>query len=228
MICTYVYMCMIFLMTFMCILHIYPYIHKYLCIYIMCDDEMDYSTPGAVHGILQATVVEWVAIPFSRRSSRPRDWTQVSCVELPWWFRWWRIFLQCGRSRFNPWVCRIPWTEGPGGLQSMGSWGVGYSWATNTFSCIAGGFFTVWATRETLIPCNWRSRNPVWWDSLGMKYKKEKSLARGLRTLEMIVLAQREKSGILHWNNSQKTVDFWRTTLRTRDNGKCFQNSEKW
>ena len=32
----------------------------------------------SVHGILQASILEWVAIPFSRGSSWPRDWTQVS------------------------------------------------------------------------------------------------------------------------------------------------------
>ena len=32
----------------------------------------------AVHEILQATVLEWVAVPFSRESSQPRDQTQVS------------------------------------------------------------------------------------------------------------------------------------------------------
>ena len=31
-------------------------------------------------GILQARILEWVAIPSSRGSSRPRDWTQVSCT----------------------------------------------------------------------------------------------------------------------------------------------------
>ena len=31
-----------------------------------------------VHGILQARTLEWVAIPFSRRSSQPGDWTQIS------------------------------------------------------------------------------------------------------------------------------------------------------
>ena len=31
-------------------------------------------------GILQARILEWVAIPFSRGSSRPRDRTQVSCT----------------------------------------------------------------------------------------------------------------------------------------------------
>ena len=37
--------------------------------------------PGSsVHGILQARVLEWVAISFSRGSSQPGDWTQVSCI----------------------------------------------------------------------------------------------------------------------------------------------------
>ena len=37
---------------------------------------MDCSPPdSSVHGILQARTLEWVAIPFSRGSSRPRDWT---------------------------------------------------------------------------------------------------------------------------------------------------------
>ena len=33
-----------------------------------------------VHGILQARRLEWVVIPFSRRSSQPRDQTQVSRI----------------------------------------------------------------------------------------------------------------------------------------------------
>ena len=46
----------------------------------LCD-SMDCSPPGSsVRGILQARILEWVAIPFSRVSSRPRDWTQVSCT----------------------------------------------------------------------------------------------------------------------------------------------------
>ena len=40
---------------------------------------MDYSPPGSsVHGILQARILEYVAISYSRASSRPRDWTWVS------------------------------------------------------------------------------------------------------------------------------------------------------
>ena len=47
---------------------------------ILCY-PMDCSPPGSsVHGILQARVLEWVAISFSRGSSRPRDWTHVSSI----------------------------------------------------------------------------------------------------------------------------------------------------
>ena len=41
---------------------------------------MDCTPPDtSVHGIIQARIVEWVAIFFSRGSSRPRDLTQVFC-----------------------------------------------------------------------------------------------------------------------------------------------------
>ena len=36
--------------------------------------------PHLVHGILQARILEWVAFPFSRGSSQPRDRTQVSHI----------------------------------------------------------------------------------------------------------------------------------------------------
>ena len=50
------------------------------------------SPPGSsVHGSLQARILEWVAISFSRGSSWPRDWTQVSRI--------------AGR-RFNLWATR--------------------------------------------------------------------------------------------------------------------------
>ena len=46
----------------------------------LCD-PLDYSPPGSsVHGIFLARILEWVAISFSRRSSWPRDWTQVSHI----------------------------------------------------------------------------------------------------------------------------------------------------
>ena len=46
----------------------------------LCD-PMDCSLPASsIHGILQARTLEWVAIFFSRGSSRPRDQTQVSHI----------------------------------------------------------------------------------------------------------------------------------------------------
>ena len=55
-------------------------------------DPMDCNLPGSsLHGILQAGILEWVAISFSRGSSQPRDRTQVSC--------------NAGR-RFNLWATR--------------------------------------------------------------------------------------------------------------------------
>ena len=40
------------------------------------DDLMDYI----VYGILQSRILEWVAFPYSRGSSQPRDRTQGSCI----------------------------------------------------------------------------------------------------------------------------------------------------
>ena len=46
----------------------------------LCN-HMDCSPSGSsVHGILQARTLEWVAIPFSRGSSQPRDWNWLSCI----------------------------------------------------------------------------------------------------------------------------------------------------
>ena len=46
----------------------------------LCD-PMDSRPPGSsLHGILQARILDWVAIPFSRRSSWPRNQTWVSCI----------------------------------------------------------------------------------------------------------------------------------------------------
>ena len=44
-------------------------------------NPMDCSPPGSlVQGILQARILVWIAMPFSRASSQPRDLTHVSCA----------------------------------------------------------------------------------------------------------------------------------------------------
>ena len=70
------------------ILHLYFYLFVFLSFHFLkvkvkdtqscltlCD-PMDYR----VHGILQARILEWVAFPFSKGSSQPRDGTQVSRI----------------------------------------------------------------------------------------------------------------------------------------------------
>ena len=50
-----------------------------LCL-TLCD-PVDCSPPGfSVHGILQARILEWIAIPFSRGFTQPGDQIQVSCI----------------------------------------------------------------------------------------------------------------------------------------------------
>ena len=50
-----------------------------LCL-TLCDSVVYTLSGSSVHGILQARILEWVAIPFSRGSSQPRDRTRVSCI----------------------------------------------------------------------------------------------------------------------------------------------------
>ena len=60
------------------------YIFKLLCVTQLClslCNPMDSNPPASsIRGILQANILEWVAIPFSRGSSPPRDQTWVSCI----------------------------------------------------------------------------------------------------------------------------------------------------
>ena len=52
-------------------------------------DTMDHSPPdSSVHGILQARILEWVAMPSSRGFSWPRDWTHVSCIASEFFTHW--------------------------------------------------------------------------------------------------------------------------------------------
>ena len=82
-------------------------------------DPMDCSPPGSsVHGILQARILEWVVIPFSKGSSPPRDWTLVSCTGVRlftvWATRTYRIFctLLGGGSDLLPEVIGCPLKNG--------------------------------------------------------------------------------------------------------------------
>ena len=60
--------------------------------YLTFYDPMDCSPPGfSAHGILQARILEWVAMPSSRQSSQPRDQTHISCIAggfFTYWTTW--------------------------------------------------------------------------------------------------------------------------------------------
>ena len=70
-------------------------------------NPMDCSLPGSsIHGNLQARILEWVAIPFSRGSSWPRDWSWVSCIAGRFFTIW------ATRETWMYWKC-IPKTSLP-------------------------------------------------------------------------------------------------------------------
>ena len=85
----------------------------------LCD-----SVGYTVHGILQARILEWVAVPFSRRSSNPG--IEPRCPTL-------QILYQLshqGSPRILEWVA-YPISSGPSRPRNQ-----------TRVSCIAGGFFT--------------------------------------------------------------------------------------
>ena len=93
----------------------------------LCD-PMDHS----VQGILQARILEWVAVPFSRVSSQPRDQIQLSCIAGRFFTSW--------ATRESPLI--LEWAAYPFSSRSSRP----RNWTG--LSCISGGFFTSWATRQ--------------------------------------------------------------------------------
>ena len=86
----------------------------------LCD-PMDCNPPGSsVHGILQARILEWVVIPFSRGSSQPRDWTQVSWIAGRF-SAIWNKTKNLGSSLMVQWLGLH--TATAGGLGSIPGWG---------------------------------------------------------------------------------------------------------
>ena len=124
----------------------------------LCD-PIDCSLAGSsVHGILQARILDWVAIPFFRGSSQPRDQTQVSCIAggffTVWATRKAQVKVKVAQS--CPTLCDpIDYTV-HGILQArilewvafLFSRGSSQPRDQNQVSHIAGGFLTSWATRE--------------------------------------------------------------------------------
>ena len=81
----------------------------------LCN-PMDCSPPGSsVHGILQARILEWVVISFSRGSFQPRDWIYISRTNRQILYHW--------ATREAPWILFLPvfsWVT-PGMLSELPS-----------------------------------------------------------------------------------------------------------
>ena len=90
----------------------------------LCD-PMDCSPPGSsAHGILQARILEWVAIPLSRGSSWPRNWTQVSHIVGKFFTVWAtgrnHILIRMLNRFSHVWLFATLWTVAHQAPQSMG------------------------------------------------------------------------------------------------------------
>ena len=86
-------------------------------------NPMDCNLPGSsVHGILQARILEWVTIPFSRGSYWPRDQTWVSCIAGRFFTIWATSSEICSVVSDSLWPHGLysPWNS-PGQNTGVGS-----------------------------------------------------------------------------------------------------------
>ena len=106
---------------------------------------MDSSLPdSSVHGILQARILEWVAISFSRVSSQPRNRTWVSCI--------------AGRF-FTNWSTRETWTK-VGPILPLHTW---TCWSELYIVCI-NPYMWVWVcvcVCMCMLSCVWLFCDPM-------------------------------------------------------------------
>ena len=71
----------------------------------LCN-PMDCSPPSSsIHGILQARILQWVAISFSRGSSQCRDWTWVSQIAERFFIIW--VIREAKPPLFLAWYITI-------------------------------------------------------------------------------------------------------------------------
>ena len=200
----------------------------------------DCSLPGSsVHGILQARILEWVGVPFSKGSSYPRDWTQVSHI-VGGFFTGWAtretqepeegslsllqgIFFPTQESNWGLLHCRkilyqlsykrsprtLEWIAYPFSRGSSGS----RNWTR--VSCIAGGFFTNWAIREA--PSNQTQHHSI---CLTGKISQQNGnfllrYQRPVRIYDWVPKARfSTENGAVRWKTAfEANLSFWETVV---------------
>ena len=86
---------------------------------------MDCSPSGSsVHGISQARILEWVATSFSKGSSWPRGWTQVSCIAGRFWATreaWSQTDLTLNMLHSSPALIFFGFLPTPSGISCLAS-----------------------------------------------------------------------------------------------------------
>ena len=110
----------------------------------LCD-SMDCSLTGSsVCGIIQARILEWVTIPFSRGSLGPSDWTQVSSIAGRLFTVWATIYIYTHTDIWpsNKWDLSSPTRDGthlcaPCSRSSLNHWTLGKSlhWIFKCWLC---------------------------------------------------------------------------------------------
>ena len=116
---------------------------------------MDYT----VHGILQARILEWVAFPFSRGSSQPRDQAWVSCTASGFFSNWATRETQLLVKWTSKKTVHRLLSVHPQGTTLM--WKNIEWWITIQAWLQPSGFFSNWATRETQLLVKWTSKKTV-------------------------------------------------------------------
>ena len=102
---------------------------------------------SVTHGILQAKILEWVAFPFSRGSSQPRDWTQVS---------------HTAGGFFTSWATRE--AKNTGVVSQTLLQRIFPTQESSGISCIAGRFFTTQLCKYFSFCC-WNTIRCLWFFS---------------------------------------------------------------
>ena len=99
------------------------------------ESAWDAGDPGLIPGS-GSSPEEGIGYPlqYSWASLVPHMVKNLLAMRETWvWSLGWKYLLEKGMATYSSiLVWRIPWTEEPGGLQSMGSQRIGYNWVTNT------------------------------------------------------------------------------------------------
>ena len=132
------------------------YVHAQRLSHVWLCNPVDYNLTGSsIHGILQARILECVAMPSSRRHSSPRDGIRISCTARRISDHWtaWEVHEHFGdhtntvmmNIRYEPrcfwsqklWLDRTPWAKSTARMGGSSWWAVREGVMTRWPQCVA-------------------------------------------------------------------------------------------